>query len=86
MCVDGNADAHMDAEGTPINFLNVVAGYILMHIPSNFVQVHNAFSLRYKRIEKFHNANLFEMTICLDADLPSQMHLYTSLHDTTTYS
>jgi hypothetical protein len=26
MCVDGNADAdaHMDAEGTPINFLNVV--------------------------------------------------------------
>jgi hypothetical protein len=34
-----------------------------MHIPSNFVQVHNAFSLRYKRIEKFHNANLFENTI-----------------------
>ena len=31
-----------------------------MHIPSNFVQVYNAFSLRYKRIEKFHNANLFE--------------------------
>ena len=26
MCVDGNANAyaHMDAEGTPINFLNVV--------------------------------------------------------------
>jgi hypothetical protein len=38
-------------------------GYILMHIPSNFVQVHNIFSLRYKRIEKFHNANLFENTI-----------------------
>ena len=34
-----------------------------MHIPSNFVQVYNAFSLRYKRIEKFHNANLFENTI-----------------------
>jgi histidinol dehydrogenase len=31
-----------------------------MHIPSNFVQVYNAVSLRYKRIEKFHNANLFE--------------------------
>jgi hypothetical protein len=26
MCVDGNADAdaHMNAEGTPINFLNIV--------------------------------------------------------------
>jgi hypothetical protein len=34
-----------------------------MHIPSNFVQVHNAFSLRYKRIEKFHNANFFENAI-----------------------
>jgi len=31
-----------------------------MHIPSN---LHNAFSLRYKRIEKLHNANLFENTI-----------------------
>jgi hypothetical protein len=31
-----------------------------MHIPSN---LHNAFSLRYKRIEKFHNANLFGNTI-----------------------
>jgi hypothetical protein len=41
----------------------ILTGYILMHIPSNFVQVHNAFSLRYKWIEKFHNANLFENTI-----------------------
>ena len=24
MCVDGNADAHMDAQVTPIHFLNVV--------------------------------------------------------------
>jgi hypothetical protein len=29
----------------------------------SIVQVHNAFSLRYKWIEKFHNANLFENTI-----------------------
>jgi hypothetical protein len=34
-----------------------------MHSPSNFIQVHNSFSLRYKRIEQFHNANLFENTI-----------------------
>jgi hypothetical protein len=37
--------------------------FFSIHIPSNFVQVHNVFSFRYKRIEKFHNANLFENTI-----------------------
>jgi hypothetical protein len=46
-----------------IAYIRVQGTFLKMNIPSNFVQVHNAFSLRYKRIETFHHANLFENTI-----------------------
>jgi hypothetical protein len=42
MSVGGNADAHMDAEGTPINLLNVVEAN-LKNIEQSFLVLQQPF-------------------------------------------